>query len=56
MNEKKIREAYVACRQFDTDLFGFYAFRAGYMALLNDLITVGDPDDPLYMLPEGVEP
>ena len=58
--EQKIREAYEIAVNNDPYISSLHCFRGGYLAALNDLISVGYRNAPwdltmLYRLPEGVE-
>ena len=58
MNEQKIREAFNRTEPNKVNYSGpmFIYFRAGYLALLNELEYVGKNNvEKLYRLPKGVE-
>jgi hypothetical protein len=53
--ETKIREAYGKAVAEDCCVCSYRNFKAGYMALLNELELVGENKvERLYRLPEGV--
>ena len=55
--EEKIREAFLEFqRNMQVSDHHFYAFKAGYLALLNSLGRIGvvGGGDDLYFLPKGV--
>ena len=57
--EQKIHAAYIEAVEIQTTVCHYTSFKAGYLALLNEL-ELGDwardsDNAPLYALPEGVE-
>jgi hypothetical protein len=59
MTEQKIREAFAAHRKLEDirqDKFDYQTFRAGYLALLNELEPMYFLESTIitYALPEGV--
>jgi hypothetical protein len=56
--ENKILDAYAKAATEDCRLCNYHNFKAGYMALLNELVPhvsiYSDTPEELYRLPEGV--